>query len=59
MIPQFEEFKLSKYKNLIFRIDNGVLQGRTDDAFTWTDVVSFTIEDIKEGKAGCLECFQR
>lgn len=56
-LPIEVEFTLEK-SNLIFKIDNeNNLFGRTTDSFVWYDVLSFSVEDIRNGKLGCLECF--
>ena len=56
-LPLEVEFTLEK-SNLIFKIDSkNNLLGRTVDSFEWYDVLSFSVEDIKNGKLGCLECF--
>lgn len=55
-VPINKEFKLSALHNCIFRIYNGVLQGRHIDDFTWHTVTSFTIKDIEAERFGCLEC---
>lgn len=56
-LPLEVEFTLEK-SNLIFKIDSkNNLLGRTVDGFEWYDVLSFSVEDIKNGKLGCSECF--
>ena len=58
LIPMNEEFTLEKMPEYSFRVKNGVLQGRTNEDFTWYDVITFTLDDIRNGKLGCLECYQ-
>ena len=57
-VPTDKEFKLSALHNCIFRVHNGVLQGRPLDDFNWYLVTSFTIKDIEAERFGCLECCQ-
>ena len=59
VVPQNLEFTLEFINNCVFRVRNGVLEGRTIDAFTWYKVVSFSIADIEDGRLGCLECCHR
>ena len=57
-VPVNKEFKLSELHNCIFRVYNGVLQGRHIDDFTWHIVPSSTIKDIQAERLGCLQCCQ-
>lgn len=54
-IPQNKEFKIKGFDNIIFRIDDkGVLQGRTEEEFTWHTIKS----KIKDNILGCSEGYQ-
>lgn len=59
IIPLNKEFKIEAIPELTFKIENNVLLGRMIDDFTWYPVTSFSIEDLKSGKCGCLECLHR
>ena len=54
-IPQNKEFIVKGFDNIIFRFNNqGVLQGRTEEEFTWHTIKS----KINNNILSCLESCQ-